>query len=1335
MLLGGSGLFARAIKSPNCRVNTMLNVIADYIKGRRHRLGQHVLFIGSSVKLPPQDIRLSTLLEQLATEQVGHSFQELAAERRGAAALEAFAQKVPDHAERCQLLREKLSAARPAEGHTQLSRLVKDGYFPTIFTMEPDDLLERALHTQHLEPDTGYHLLVAGVDEPETISLALEDSTRLVVVKCGGDLASKYLPLIPAEIEAGLQPLGKIITDAFSVVVIFTAYTDRDRPLLNYVPAEGGKIFWVNSLVPVSDKQKYTELKLESPSSVEYHSLQPEVVRLLQSRQSARHMLVREAGEFNEFSGKLVDWFTHRHTRRSRRRKELTVLRGGPYRFLDYFDVQDTDFFFGRDREIQEVLDLIRSHPLTVIFGRSGIGKTSLIKAGVMARLLGVVEDETPGADEVWLPVYAHCEDDPTASIRQATIEAIGQAGYELPEELAEVPLGELLAQTAEITGQDVVVFLDQFEEFFVKLGQKVRDNFISQIQDYLDMDKPDPHFVLVLREDFVGELYELRDRLPDIMQNVYRLPKLDHHQAHSAILKPAVNFGIQVERDLADQIVEDLSREGVEPAQLQIVCHRLYEALSPGSHTITQHTYQRLGKAEKILADYLDYVLSQLTLGERRLARAILKDMVASSELKAVRPRERIAQELGQSQETVERVLAKLVDYRLLRSVQRDKRRNYELVHEYVAEKVDDWMSEEEIKLKDVQDLLTRELNNFQKFSLLMGAEELRIIGEHRRELRISPEELDLIIRSAAAGRVDAEYWFSRATELADAHYSVLASLLTNSSQTVRETTYKHLSKHLHRELIPALVEGLNDEVPSVRRQARDYLETLQGELTRLLQTGPSDQQQVAAAGLGQIGSRHCERPLIEALTDQDEQLTETITDSLRQLGEEDSAQTLLKRLGAQPDQAWAVAYALGQLSVSDEALGRLTKAAQSDRATPSVMYALGLAQGLRREFDQAQANLQRALETTTSAIGRRYVQHAQQELVASQQQATTGTDCWLMFGGSPQHCAYLPQTLHPPLKQIWTTRTGGPIIASPVVADGLVYVGSRDNNFYALDSQRGTVRFTVTTDNHIEATAAVAEDFVVFGSTDGNLYALHAASGREGWRRQLAGPIRSAPNVADNRIFIGDEAGTLWAIDPTSGEVIWRVPTQDQILAAPAVAQGLVVIGSWDNSLYAYHIADGQLCWRIDTNGPVSSSPAISEGKVFCGSDDSMMYAIDLTGGQIVWQTPLGGRIRSSPAVSEDRVVTGCTDGFVYCLDKTTGEIVWKAETAEEVLASAVITGDIVYIGSKDGALYALDMETGESQWHYRTPYGIYSSPAVAEGTLFIGIAYYDVAAFSQA
>jgi hypothetical protein len=64
--------------------------------------------------------------------------------------------------------------------------MISEGYFPAIFTTDPTNLLQRALHNQHMEPDTDYHLLIAGRDSPEEIELAISGSTRVVVVKCAG---------------------------------------------------------------------------------------------------------------------------------------------------------------------------------------------------------------------------------------------------------------------------------------------------------------------------------------------------------------------------------------------------------------------------------------------------------------------------------------------------------------------------------------------------------------------------------------------------------------------------------------------------------------------------------------------------------------------------------------------------------------------------------------------------------------------------------------------------------------------------------------------------------------------------------------------------------------------------------------------------------------------------------------------------------------------------------------------------------------------------------------------------------------------------------------------
>jgi len=1312
----------------------MLGTIADHIMSRRHRLGRHVLFIGSAVRIPPADREVYLLLEEIARQQTGNDFQHLPVERRGPAAVAEFAYQVPDQAQRCRLLRERLGEARPAEGHSQLARLIQDGYFPTIFTMEPHGLLEKALSTRHLEAETDYHLLVAGIDDAETISVALEDSSRVLIVKCGGDLASKHLPLTPEEIRQGLSPIGEIIGEAFGVMCVCTAYADRDEPFLDFVPNEGGKVFWVNRQVPTADEQMYTQLKMESPASMEFHRLQPKVVRWLGHRQSQRHLLVREPGSFNDFFARLRDRFQYRkHTSRGQRR-DITVLRGGPYRFLDYFDTEDSDFFFGREQEISQLIDLIDQHRLTVLFGRSGIGKTSLIKAGVMARLLGRHEEHLDDAG-VWLPIYARCGDEPIANIRQAAMQMAEEEGYNLDEAVGSDEIADLLSAIATASSQRVVVFLDQAEELFVKLGGPARNSSIEQLKQCLANGDERISLVLSIREDYLGELYELEDELPDIMENLYRLHKLDKQQAEQAIVQPAENFGLHVERKLVDQLVEDLAREGVEPVELQVVCDRLYEQKSAGSDTITQRDYEKLGGAPKIFSEYLDYALSRLPILERRVARAILKQMAVSSELKAARSLERIAQEVGQNTRLVERVTAKLVDFRLLRGLGKDKQRNYELIHEQLMQQVDEWMSEEELKLRDVQDLVTRELNNFQKFGLLMGSEELHIINDHREDLSISPDEMELILRSAVHHNFEVAYWFSRADELKAAECSVLSSLLTDENRDVRLLAYQQIGDHLDEDLIPALTTGLDDEQPEVRDLAAQYLHGMKRELSNWLRAGDECQQMAAARGLGHIAADD-QRPapaLIEALSDEHPELTAEVIHYLRKTDSPRNISTLINSITSETDAPWAVADALGQLCSAEAGLDLLQRAVRNNPKNARLQYAAAVAHTQRREFEEAKTCLERAEQLASGSAAASYLAEASEAIQAAQQQGVAPTDQWAMFGGGPTHHGFSEQVITPPLREVWSTRTQDAVVASPVTSAGRLYIGARDGTFFALDRAEGHVLWTFAAGDRIEGTAAIAGDLVVFGAGDGRLYALDQATGQRQWERPLIGQIRGDCTVEGEQLFVGDESGTLWAVDWATGTINWQMATEQEIISAPAVGENMVVVGSWDTGLYAASATDGELRWRLDTDGPISCSPTINESTVFCGSDDFSMYAVDLASGQIQWQVDVGGMVRSAPAIADDRLVFGSTDGSVYCLDSNTGEQLWQHPTDEEVLASATITGDVVYIGSKDGVLYALDLASGQVEWKHRTVYGIYSTPCVAAGTLYIGIAYYYVSAFA--
>ena len=1298
----------------------MVGVVAEYLKARRHRRGRHVLFLGSGARIPPEEITLGAYLQNLAAAEMEDDFQRLPAEARGAAQLEAFAARVPDPAERCRRLRAVIANPRTAEGHVRLASLIKDGYFPAIFTMEPHALLEQALHNNFMEPGTDYNLVVLGADEPEAVNTALLHSNRVTVVKCGGDLERQILPFTEAEMTALLAPYEAIISDAFSVLVTFVAYVERDRPLLRLVPHVGGKLFWINPTIPLSDRAAFDDLRADEPGVAEYHKLQPEVTGLLESRQSQRHILAREAGSFNDFFSALSTQLKA-HSKRGThgRRREMSVLRGGPYRFLDYFDVEDAEFFFGREEDTERVLEMAGLHRLSVLFGQSAVGKTSLLRAGLMARLRELDEEYSGEGPRALLPVYATCGDDPGEKLKFALLARAETEGIPLPAESAEGTCREVAQALAEASGRQLLLIVDHFAEAFVKVGAMVREQFIECVRECLEDDRL--HFMICLREDFLGELFELRDSLPGVMENMYRLRRLTREQAEAAITKPASNFNIQVERDLTDRLLEDLSREGIEPADLQIVMYRLYEEMEPPSRLVTQRLYDQLGGAHKILAGYLDKALTQLPMPERPVAQDILRAMVASSELRGRWPLERILHEVEDPREAIDKVLAHLVDHRLLRVVDEEGKRSYELAHEYLADGLRLQLGGPVRSHRDIQDLLTREANNYEKFGLLMDEERLRIITDHADSLHISPDELELVLRSAAVAGVRTDYWFGRITELGERRDGVLISLLSDPAPQVRLAAYQGLPHDLSAACLRAL--------------AAKALSGMERQLVAFLQSGDGQRRRLAATAIGVLRLRRQGRRLLDALTDDDPLFAEVVAEALRSLDDARLVAQLRRRVEAGARAPWAAATALGLLAHSDQEVAFLRRRVGQQPTNARLLYAWALAEKDGHDYDEAARLLERALEHAPDPYGRQLLGSLLTEVQELGERSEVEGDRWATFGGTPQHEGHAALHLPPPLEELWSTRTGSPVVASPVVGRNMVYVGSRDGTFYALDSARGDVRWTLATGGRLEGTAALSEEAVYFGSTDRSLYAVEPARGQLLWQRDLAGPVRAACTLTEEHVLVGDMAGHLHALSRANGRPAWRFATQGEIFSAPALAGELVIFGSWDAHLYALEAATGKEVWRLAMGGPVAASPTVGAELVWCGSDDGYLYAVTIASGEIAWSTSLHGRVRATPALAEGRLIVGAGDGGIYALDARAGQVLWRVPTGDEVLASAAVAGDVAYVGSKDGSLYALRAEDGEILWKNSTSYGIYSSPALADDTLFTGMAYYNVAAFRPA
>lgn len=151
------------------------------------------------------------------------------------------------------------------------------------------------------------------------------------------------------------------------------------------------------------------------------------------------------------------------------------------------------------------------------------------------------------------------------------------------------------------------------------------------------------------------------------------------------------------------------------------------------------------------------------------------------------------------------------------------------------------------------------------------------------------------------------------------------------------------------------------------------------------------------------------------------------------------------------------------------------------------------------------------------------------------------------------------------------WRFRARRPILSSPVVGEGLLYLGSLDWNFYALDLRSGWAAWKYRTGGPIVSTPVLWEGSVFFGSTDGHVYALDAAEGRIVWRYQIENQISGSPTVAGENVYVGGVDGVLYCLDARGGTLRWRYETGAAITAAPVVVNNVLYIGSLDHYVYA--------------------------------------------------------------------------------------------------------------------------------------------------------------------
>jgi outer membrane protein assembly factor BamB len=298
------------------------------------------------------------------------------------------------------------------------------------------------------------------------------------------------------------------------------------------------------------------------------------------------------------------------------------------------------------------------------------------------------------------------------------------------------------------------------------------------------------------------------------------------------------------------------------------------------------------------------------------------------------------------------------------------------------------------------------------------------------------------------------------------------------------------------------------------------------------------------------------------------------------------------------------------------------------------------------------------------------------------------------------------------------WGFKTEKQVRSSPAIVDDVVYFDSYDGYLYAVEAPTGELKWkfdmTVDMPDTIEikkreyddytSSPVVVDGVVYIGSRNPlhGLFAVDAETGQEIWNFQPTGVefVRSSPAVFGDTVYFGGDMKTLYALDIRTGEQKWVIKTEGIVNYGPAVSnEGVIYFVSKDGHIYAADSETGEINWQTFLTRPdaiwATGSPAIgNNGLIYTGSSEYYkLIAIRQDNGEVAWEFEIpNGYVWSSPIFVDGMVYVG-GGGKLWAVNAETGEEIWHYETKGGVYSSPVAADGVVYVGSSDNYLYALN------------------------------------------
>ena len=395
----------------------------------------------------------------------------------------------------------------------------------------------------------------------------------------------------------------------------------------------------------------------------------------------------------------------------------------------------------------------------------------------------------------------------------------------------------------------------------------------------------------------------------------------------------------------------------------------------------------------------------------------------------------------------------------------------------------------------------------------------------------------------------------------------------------------------------------------------------------------------------------------------------------------------------------------------------------------------------------------------------------------------AYVNTD-WPQVGGNASHVVQ-NTAASGSLSEVWSEDIGKGsgrktrVLASPVIANGVIYAMDGDNGVVAISETSGDrlweyeIEVTErerTREGRAGIIERVRDPLSLFRSNSGAdkegvgggvtfdggtvfvtsglgvIAALDPSTGAEKWTYEARVPINSAPVAQNGRVFAITDDNELFGLNANTGEVLWTyqaIIESARMLTspAPAVVDDVVLAPFSSGELVALRVENGGVLWQdsLSSNArltplaslnDIASGPAVADGYVIASAQSGVMSAFDFRTGQRIWRQPAG--TLGIPLIVGDFVYAVTTEGQVVCMSKLDGSVVWLQQLeafknpdkrkSRIVWAGPIMAGGRLFVASSRGATVTLNPQNGSIMNSSEVGGDVFVSPIIANETVYV-------------